>query len=46
MLETPFTDPKGKRIQDAGRFLDVFQQLGRNRPVVADAFSSNREPPK
>ena len=39
-----FTDPKGRPVKDEGKYLNVLKQVDGKWRVVADAFSSNREP--
>jgi uncharacterized protein (TIGR02246 family) len=41
-----FTDPKGRPVKDEGKFLNVLKQVDGKWRVVADAYSSNKEPPR
>jgi uncharacterized protein (TIGR02246 family) len=41
-----FTDPKGHAVKDEGKYLNVLRRVDGKWRVVADAFSSNKEPPR
>ena len=41
-----FTDPKGHPVKDEGKYLNVLRRVDGKWRVVADAFSSNKEPPR
>jgi uncharacterized protein (TIGR02246 family) len=41
-----FTDPKGHAVKDEGKYLNVLRRVDGKWRLVADAFSSNKEPPR